>query len=216
MIIRTIIILIATAGLALGAQAGQLFSRAELDSVLIGGGTLDDFERFDVANGQTFSEPLTRLDSTTTFGGQTGLVQPGAVYTGSTRLNWLGAGYQGLPSKAITFTSGRISEIVYDSPVQAFGFDLFTLTDARSRVLVEVGNNTTRFGTFDVDLSPTGKATFFGWVEAQGITRVTLKNFDHPWSVVADDHRYGVVPEPATLLALASAVVALAHRRRKA
>lgn len=202
---------------AVGAQ--QIGTRAQLNSLLVGGGTLDDFERYNVADGGAEVMGVWSLDSNTIVNGQgPGLVNPGATYldTSQSNLQWNGRNYFGQPSRDILSNGGGMITIRFDVFTQAFGLDLNNFVGYAYTGQVRVFNGTNMVGSGNIALTGgNGENVFFGWRNDAGIDRVEVFSGNYSWSPLIDNHQYGVVPEPASALAVVAGLVALARRRRR-
>ncbi len=186
------------------ASATRLNSRNQLDSLLGSNRIYEDFESFSVSfEGQLVS--TVPLNSTSTFAGQgPGLVQDGATYQsggGSGRL-WLnGDGYYGLKSKTLGDSSewgGNGIQILYTSSVNAIGFDMQNYVGYGMAGMVSV------YDTVDGLISTTSvNGGFFGWenIAGGGIGSVFIAANDRNY-IMIDNHGYGIVPEPATVVAV--------------
>lgn len=215
---RTLAIL-AIAAVAVGAQAQQIGSRAALNALLVGS-TTDDFEAFSIASGNATNLDVSSLDSTTIANGQgPGLVNPGAKYSDPTafQLQWNGDTYFGINTQTLlaNSTGGQI-RIDYASLTQAMGVDLKVFSGFGYAATMEVYNGATLVDTVNFNLvGNPGESVFAGYQNNAGISHVIFTDTNHSWSAIIDDHTYGTVPEPATMIALGLGLAALARRRRK-
>lgn len=208
----------ALAGMALAAsaQAQQIGDRATLQGILGGGGTLEDFESFDIGPGAATNLDTGYLDeSTVTLGQGPGLVKDGAAYSSSITLQWNGDQYYGLDTKTILGNSGdgRIT-VSYDSPVAAAGFDLMAFDGFGDTATVSVmapGGSLIESIDFKI---PGSDRVFFGYQAAGGIGSIVVQSHTWAWSPIIDDHLFGAIPAPATAGVLALAGLAAARRRR--
>jgi hypothetical protein len=193
------------------AGAGQVIpSRAQLEYLLNGQGTLDEFETFDIPDDSSVVLGVSQLTDTSVVLGQgPGLVNPGATYTSiRAPLSWMGAYYNGLPmSKTILAWNPTVEEqafspqlffavyIIYNVPVQLVGADLIRFGDV-GLVTVEVYDTAGEFvEEVIMDLTDVGLHVFFGYRHDPGIGSIVIKNMKFPalWSPNVDDHVYGVV-----------------------
>jgi hypothetical protein len=211
------------------ARAGAIGSRAALQALLGGPGTLEDFEAFSIASGSAVVTGVALLNSTTIVNGQgPGLVVPGVDFTfGTGLLQWDGAGYFGSPSKEILSGAPAGQPISIDwtaSPVRAFGIDLraFTGFGATATMLIFGPDHTTLIGTLPgVGLPDSGVPLFVGWEDAGGIGKVSFTQLGQPWSPIIDNLEFGgtaSVPEPTALTLLGIGLAGMAGygwRRRK-
>src|ERR1043165_722899 len=115
------------AGMAMAAHGSLIPDRATLQSILGGGGTLENFETLQVPDGGQFSDSSGLLNSTTTFAGfGPGLVQPGVNYRSPT-LWWNGNGYFNLNTRTLGDGSGWRGFAItmeYTQAVTAMGIDM--------------------------------------------------------------------------------------------
>jgi hypothetical protein len=82
---------------------------------------------------------------------------------------------------------------------------------------MEVYNGATLVDTVAMTLGgSSGEFVFMGYQNAGGITHVIFDSPTYSWSPIIDDHTYGAVPEPTTIIALGAGLAALLARRRKA
>ncbi|MGE3126604.1 MAG: PEP-CTERM sorting domain-containing protein [Fimbriimonadaceae bacterium] len=215
---RTLFIL-AISAVAVGAQAQQIGSRAALNALLVGS-TSDDFEAFSIGVGNATNLDTTTLDSTTIANGQgPGLVNAGATYSdpSGTQLQWNGDTYFGINTKTLLSNgSGGQIRIDYAGATQAMGLDAKVFNGFGYSGMMQVYNGATLVDTVNFNLAGTaGESVFLGYQNNAGISHVIVSDLSHSWSAIIDDHTYGVVPEPATMIALGLGLAALARRRRK-
>lgn len=220
--IACVIGLLALASLSLPVQAGAIASRAALEAVLGGPGTLETFQAFDVAIGSPFVTKCDTLNAATICNRQgPGLVVPGVSFTfGSGTAQWDGLGYFGAPSRAILST-GQPLDIDFLSATDAFGIDLRAFTNFGATATMQVfgADDKTWLGTLSgINLLRNGNPVFVGWEDSGGIGKVQFTQLDQPWSPIIDNLEFGqdpaAVPEPSSLL-LAGIALTLAARRRR-
>ncbi|MFZ4507105.1 MAG: PEP-CTERM sorting domain-containing protein [Fimbriimonas sp.] len=207
----------------------QIVSRATLANLLGVDGQTENFEGF------TF-EPLVQaislssntLDSTTNvLGTGTGKVKVGAQYEAvgaGNSVQWNNDAYFGLNSKTIA-TLNSPTRINYDGLVKGSGVDLHHYVGflgsngANLEGNAKFYRNSTLLGTVDFSLPEAANNSFFlGWFENTGISHVVITaTGDYSFTPAMDDHLYGaeVVPEPATLAALAIGVGLMRRRNKK-
>ena len=193
------------------AGAGQVIpTRAELNYLLNGKGTFDDFEAFDIPQDTSVVLGVSLLTDTTVVLGQgPGLVNHGATYSSiRAPLCWMGSNFNGLPmTKTLLAWNPMLGEealspqlffavyIIYNVPVQLVGADLIRFGDV-GLVTVEVYDTVGEFvDEVVMDLTDTGLHVFFGYRHDPGIGSLVIKNLKFPalWSPNVDNHVYGVV-----------------------
>jgi hypothetical protein len=198
-------------------QAASIASRAALQALLVGPGTLEDFETFSVS--VTGAElDCSTLDSAAICNGQgPGLVVPGVsigflVDTGQ----WNPAGFFGAPSREI-LSSRQPLVIDFTVPVQAFGVDLraFSTFPATATIAIFATDDATSIGTLSsISLPTSGAPVFAGWEDPAGIGRLSLTQSERDWSPIVDNLEFGVIPEPACAALLGLGLAGLAMWRR--
>lgn len=214
----TILVVSAVAASSL-AGAQQINTRAALNALLVSS-TTDDFESFAIGVGGAVNLDVSILDSSSIANGQgPGLVNPGAKYSdpSSTQLQWNGDQYFGLNTKTLLSNgaSGDI-RIDYANFTQAMGVDVKVFSGFGFQGTMDVYNGANLVGSVNLSLAGNAGEFFFaGYQNAAGITHVVVKSPTWSWSPIIDDHTYGVVPEPATIVALGAGLAALLRRRRK-
>jgi hypothetical protein len=200
-------------------HAGAIATRADLQVLLGGAGTVETFEAFAVA--PTTAAPIgcPVLDRAAVCAGQTNLVVPGVAFTfGSGGGQWNGAGYFGSPSKDLVSgaPAGQPLVIDFTDPVQAFGVDLRAFAGFFAIAAIQILDADDR-GVIGVlsgkELDVTGKALFVGWEHAGGIGGVVLRQAGQTWSPIVDNLEFGnfrtAVPEPSALWLLAAGLAGL-------
>jgi hypothetical protein len=214
------------------AQAAAIATRTDLQTILGGSGTLEDFESYIIPDGSAMNLlDITVLDSTSVTNGQgPGLVIPGVSFSlgmgGFLQAglgDWNGAAYFGSPSKEI-LTGNSILAINFASPVRAFGMDLraFTGFGATATMSVFGPDGATPIGLISsIGLSDDGIPLFAGWEDKSGIGRVELKQFiltQHiqNWSPIIDNLEFGGRPvlEPSSLMLMLATAPFLYRLRR--
>lgn len=206
-------LLLLAAAAAIPAQAGQLFSRNEVEFLLNGKGVLDDFETFSIPDDTSFALGVSQLDDQTVVQGQgPGLVNPGCRYSAiNAPLCWMGAFYAGYPltrtlvawypPAALAPESPQLFRgiyIIYDAPVQVTGIDLLRFTDDNvGLITVEVyDKDGTQLEDVSVDIVDRGSPAFFGYRHDYGLGYLVIKNTKFggdPTSPNVNDHIYGNV-----------------------
>ena len=192
-------------------SAGTIISdRTQLNTILGGSGVTENFENYNVPDGNGDGLQAT-LDSSTVVNGQgPGLVVNGVTFVaGSSNLQWNGANYFGSPSKELVALSQPMN-IDFSVPVNAFGLDLRAFTGFGDTATVTI------FGTDDstvldtispIGLAGTGVPVFFGYQDIAGIGKIELTQQSGFWSPMIDNLTFGQsaaasTPEPSTVLGL--------------
>jgi len=215
---KTIISVLALSALAAGASAQQIADRTTLMGLLTSS-TTDDFETYRIASGGADNLDISAMDSTSIANGQgPGLVNAGAKYAdpSGVQLQWNGDTYFGMDTQTILSngTSGDIS-ISYAGFVQAVGIDTKGFSGFPWNGFMDVYNGGL-IDTISLSIASGGSETAFaGYLNAGGITGVVIRSANYSWSPVIDNSTYGVVPEPLSIVALASGLVAMVARRRR-
>ena len=199
------------------ATAGVINTRAQLNALLGGGQTYEDFEALNVPFGGQRSDSSGLLNSSSLFNGSgPGLVQPGVDYLAGTFF-WNGNNYYGLNTQTLGDSTGWRSwqiTLDYTTLVTAMGFDLQGYQGYPQVGTVSVYNlNNALVSTTNAN------GGFFGWEHAAGIGRVVVSTQNSNSYMMIDNHAYGVVPEPAALTLAALALCgcyAYGHCRHRA
>ncbi len=196
-----IIILITFAIFVADGIAAVIPDRTTLNTLLSGGGTTDDFESYNVADGSSSVDTsVGSLGSTTLVNGQgPGLVHSGATYvfTGSF-IQWNGNNYFGLNTKTILCGPSQILEIDYTSPVIAMGIDLEAFSGFPDSVTAKVyGPGGLIFTSSPISVNGPSPV-FFGYQDPGGIVKVIFTGSAYSFSVIIDNHTYGGSP-PASV-----------------
>ena len=161
------------------ALAGELDTRARVQHVLGGPGTVEDFEAWAFQTpGTSETLPCSSLDTTTVCASQgPGLVGAGITIeaTPGDFLEWNDAGSLGAPSKEIA-ANGDALIIDFDPPVEVVGFDLRSVGGSAANVLATLfaPDDTTQIVLTGSVLRSDGTPVFFGWADAGGIGRIEL------------------------------------------
>ena len=189
------------AGALTPATAGPSSTRADVQAVLGGGQTLEDFESFAIAAGEQVNIDCATLDEAAVCNGQgPGLVEGGiAISFGLSSGNWLGpGGFDGGPSKDVSSSSQPLT-VDFIAPVQAFGVDVrnSALFAAEASVDIYGADDTTLLASISaIDLS-SGDPVFIGWVDLGGIGKVEFRQ-TQPWSPAIDNLEFGLAANADT------------------
>jgi hypothetical protein len=207
--------------------------RATLETLLLGSFIEEDFERYRFTTSVLNDLVASTLNSqTTTFslnGNPSpqgpGLVANGVEFYGGGSIWWTQAGFGGWGSQAI-YSGGHIMSMVdtinirFTQPTTAFGVDVLGLVDPSPETLtatVFAPDLLTVLGTSQFVL--TTVPVFVGFGDPGGIGLVQLRASRLIVSPVIDNLVFGpaVIPEPASVVLLASGLAATAgfQRRRK-
>ncbi len=198
--IRLPLLTLIVAALLSASAAGQVIGdRATLQGLLGGGGTLHDFEAYNVAIGSADVLDVGFLDENTIANGQgPGLVSDGATYsTAQNFLQWNGDTYFGIPTRTLLSNSGDSTLYLnFDTPVQAFGFDLYTFSGYPDTTLVEVYDPAGAVLYTSAGISVPGTAGVFFGYQAPAIGGVMVQSQAFGWSTIIDDHLFGNIGGP--------------------
>lgn len=216
------------APLSSSAFAAAVPTRPALQLLLAGGGTLEDFESFNIAPGTGAilnCNPINNAVFCNTQGPD--LVVPGVSFQG-TLLQWNGADNSALSStREILDASASPLNINFSVFVNAFGVDLhtFEFNNTATRVDIFAPDDTTLIGTLPfVPLPVTGMPVFVGWTDPGGIGLVRLTSLavppNPPLTTIIDNLEFGqvtAIPEPSTyaLMLAGLGIVGFVARRRK-
>ena len=185
--------------LAPSASAQRINNRAELNALLGGNQTMEDFESFNLPY-DTFVFLGQTLDDTSVVQGQgPGLVADGATYSApGANVVWLGVDRFDPDSRTIQMqgsSTGPAQRITYTPPVSAMGLDVINApisyygTDGVSVAVFDTSGALVGSFTEDLD-SQRGSRNFIGFQHSAGIGFVELRNvldpdfgptIDRPW-----------------------------------
>lgn len=171
------------------------------------------------------SGPLSNAAGSTCF--PVGGLLPGVSFNASTQtpgnLTVIGAGFPNVGNTSTVLGPSLFADslnITFTS-ANAFGVDLFPGTAASNIVVSVFDPGNALLGSFTV-AAPVGSATFFGLISTtSGIGRVNIADQNTEASVLIDNLAFGTaapttpVPEPASLILLASGLAFGIARRRK-
>ncbi|GIK15839.1 MAG: hypothetical protein BroJett003_08030 [Planctomycetota bacterium] len=174
--------------------AGFFFSRSELEDLLVGGGTMDDFERYSIGDGLSHNMGVFDLSDTSVVNGQgPGLVNDGTIYFSAGQLFWNGTGFLGVPTKTIAASRSSMA-VAYDIPAQVMGFDLHAFQGFPSTTKVQAFSpNGQSLGSTTVSVPDDGTSVFVGFRHDAGIGVIEFTNLNQSHSPVINDHRYGSI-----------------------
>lgn len=206
------------------AQAGVISTRSDLTTQLGVNAITEDFESW---SGIVLSPSgFATLNSSTIVNEQgPGIVNSGLLFSNiNSNRDWNELQLDrrteyGISSGALLAEGGTLV-MDFSSPLSHFGLDLFQFAGFSDSATVRV------YASDDISLlysggflsapdAPTG--TFFGYSDASGIGRVTLRSTSQVWSPLIDNLTYGTVPEPSSFAVFAPfgfALAALTKRRR--
>jgi hypothetical protein len=180
---------------------GWIATRAELEALLAGTGTTDDFETYDIAEGDAEYTNRRYMDYTTKLNGQgPGLVNLGAGYHAAADvIQWNGKNWYGLPNK--TISSGTPHIIQYHTRTQVIGIDLHAFAGFGQDARVDIFDaNYELVDTKVFTLPGDASAAFVGYQYTDGIIRwVSLTSLTYGWSPILNDHTYGEIGGGLTL-----------------
>lgn len=206
------------------AWSAPIVSRTELQTILGGPGSVEDFESLAVGSGSAETLDCAVLTSASVCNGQgPGLVLPGISFVFSPNSGqWNGPSYFGAPSKEL-LAAGQPLVVDFNSPVGAFGVDIRAFSGHPATVSISIygADDSTLLGTItSINLPSSGVPVFAGWDHASGIGSFSLTQDSHFWSPIIDNLEFGAaelsVPEPASTLLLAAGLIALLLFRKAA
>ena len=195
------------------ATADLIDNRDQLESMLLPGFSIDDFETYTVSTAENTGTGT--IDASSVLNGQgPNLVSDNVVYRSATSFQWNGDGYFGLNSRTLVSGSDTIV-FLYQAETHAFGleFQAFSGFDYTARVEV-FDLDVNRVSDTLVNVTSTG-TVFYGFEHEDGIFGVRITDQTNGFSPVIDNHVYGAVPEPTPVLILLSGLTATALRRRR-
>lgn len=212
-------------------NAGQIATRAELDTYLGAGAVSEDFEAFSIDPGVMLDiQPSgLPLDSAGVLAGQgPNLVVPGVEFSGYSSealITWAGASqYFGNASKGLLGEEFTLT-VDFTQPTEAFGLDLLdTLsptTPDNAYIQVYAENDTDVIAEFPFTIQlPGSSPIFFGYSDVNGIGKAVFSSDASSYSPFVDDLTFGapsLIPEPSSVAMLLGGAVGLLvfGRRRK-
>lgn len=222
--VRTAVVLFVFSAAIPAVQAAPIVSRANLQTILGGAGSVEDFESFAIGAGSATTLDCVALTSAAVCNGQgPGLVIGGVSFVFSAGAGqWNGQSYFGAPSREL-LSNGQPLVVDFTSPISAFGVDLraFSGYPATAAIAVYGADDSTLLGTIaSINLDSSGVPVFAGWEHAPGIGSFSLTQSSAPWSPMIDNLEFGPadlsVPEPASAMLLAAGLTVLRMLRRTA
>lgn len=218
---------------AINAQASQLSSRSDLNTLLGANLIFEDFEGVTVNSQVRYSGGP--YNASVDFAGLgTHLIVEGVTFQRNTSVVGVGApGYRSIdwnPNGYFGATSQRLSgsggsggastrndfQFIFTAPVTAFGVDLTAYTGFASSGKASVyDTNDNLLGT--VDVTGTVAGTFFGWENVGGIGKVFFHDNPNANYIQFDNLGFGAtVPVPGAVWLFGSAMVGMmGFARRK-
>ncbi|MCG3131283.1 MAG: hypothetical protein FLDDKLPJ_02073 [Phycisphaerae bacterium] len=174
--------------------AAFIATRAELNDLLVGGGTTDDFETYVIADGSIENTFVFDLQDTTIVNGQgPGLVHDGAIYFSSRHLVWCGNGFNGSRTRTI-LADARSMAIAFDVRTQLMGVDVQAFEGFGDTANVRIFSTAGQLlGSTNLTLPDDGTPVFVGFRHDAGIGTVEFTNSSNNQSPLLNDHTYGVI-----------------------
>jgi hypothetical protein len=209
------------------AQASQLLSRNQLDSLLGANQIFEDFETPVIAGQTRYSGGA--YNASVDFAGLgTNLIVDGVTIQRNTAdvtvgaagyrgIDWNPAGYFGATSQRISGAGGgggastrNDFQFIFTAPVNAFGLDLTAYDGFASSGQVSVYDTADNL-LATLAVAGTSAGTFFGWENANGIGKVFFHDNPNGNYIQFDNLGFGVsaVPVPGAVWLFGSALAGL-------
>ena len=208
---RILVIAIAICAPA-NAFADLIGNRNQLESMLLPGYSIDDFETYSVATAENVGTGT--IDASSILNGQgPNLVSDNVIYRSATTFQWNGDGYFGLDSNTLVSGSSQIV-FLYQNDTDAFGLDFQAFNGFGYSARIEVFDLDVNLISDTVVTVTDAGPTFYGFVSSDGIFGVRISDLTNGFSPVIDNHQYGAIPEPAYGAAILMGAIICCRRRR--